>query len=52
LHQPPRRSINVATPDFPGSIGTPVGGRSVLSFRLNGWFDPAHQRQFPATCQP
>ena len=25
--QPPRRSINVGTPDFINSVGTPVGGR-------------------------
>ena len=27
-HQPPRRSINLATPDFLNSVGTSVGGRS------------------------
>lgn len=29
LHQPPRRSINVATPDFLNFVGTPIGGRSL-----------------------
>jgi hypothetical protein len=27
-HQPSRRSINLATPDFLFDVGTPVGGRS------------------------
>ena len=27
-HQPPRRSINLETPDFLNSVGTAVGGRS------------------------
>jgi hypothetical protein len=28
-HQPLRRSINLANPDFLNSVGMPVGGRSI-----------------------
>jgi hypothetical protein len=44
-NQPPRKSINLAIPDFLNLIGTPVGGRSRQQSRQSG--TPLRQSDCP-----